>query len=548
MRFIYVMTLLVALSGCDLASESTPVVPDTFNNPILSGYHPDPSITRVGDTYYLTNSTFEWFPALPIHKSKDLVNWELVGYGINRPEQLNLHTGLKDSLGIFAPTIRHYQGKFYIITTCVGCGGNFFITADNAEGPWSDPIWVKGAVGIDPSLYWDEDGRSYYLGAGLLDKKDRGTWPGKNGVWMQEINLSSGQLLGESKQLTFGHASNARWAEGPHLYKIDDEYLLLIGEGGTNEYHAITVFNSKNLWGPYVANHANPVLTHRHLYDRYPITQTGHADLVQTQNGDWWSVMLAKRPKNGVTPLARETFLAKVEMTQQESGVTPLFNPGKGLLLETQKRPDLEWTPVLHPPLRDNFDGKSLSMQWNNLRTPTSKWFDMRDGQLNVMLTPNTISGLSDPAFLGKRIKHHDFVTTVKMTFESSKTNEIAGLALYRRSTNHYQFIKQKNELVVIKTDKYAHKGTLVTEEIARVSIDSDSVYLQIESKDNQLSFSYGESQSALRVLVDQQPLSVISDENNQRFNGTYIGVYASSNDQPSNNKAQFDWFEYEGL
>ncbi|WP_218939721.1 family 43 glycosylhydrolase [Lutibacter citreus] len=192
--------------------------PETFKNPILPGFYPDPSICRVGDTYYMVNSSFEWYPGLPIHKSKDLVNWEKIGHGLHRSNQIMYKDGLKNSNGIFAPSIRYHKGTFYIITTMVGQKGNFIITAKNPVGPWSDLMWIKDAPGIDPSLFWDEDGKCYYTGAGIIDGTNR-EWPGKNGIWMQEINPNKGILLGEPKQLTYGHASNARWAEGPHLYK-----------------------------------------------------------------------------------------------------------------------------------------------------------------------------------------------------------------------------------------------------------------------------------------------------------------------------------------
>lgn len=524
--------------------------PDIFKNPILSGFHPDPSITLVGDTYYLTNSTFEWYPALPIHKSKDLVNWELIGHGINSAENITFQNGLRDSLGIFAPTIRYHQGTFYIITTCVGCGGNFYITANDPAGPWSAPIWVKGAVGIDPSLYW-EDGKAYYIGAGLLKNSDAKNtkrnypWPGKNGIWMQEIDLETGSLLGSVKQLTFGHASNAHWAEGPHLYKIDNEYLLLIGEGGTNEFHAVTVFNSKSIWGPYVPNQVNPVLTHRHLGDNYPITQVGHADLVQTQKGDWWSVMLGKRPVDGVTLLSRETFLAKVEMTKTTSGVTPVFNPGIGLVQLEQARPNLPWTPVKKNANRDNFSQKDISLEWNSLRSPTSRWYSLENEKLLLNIRPEKIEDLADPSFLGKRMKHQQFVASTHLNLNSDKRNEKAGLVLYRRSTNNYQLMKGMNDIVLIKTNKLGEKGELTAIEVARMPYSEENVVLQVNVKDNLAQFSFGPSATQLKSIGERQALSILSDEVTQRFNGVYVGVYATSDGQESNNKAIFDWFEY---
>jgi len=350
--------------------------PDTFKNPILSGFHPDPSICRVGDDYYLVNSSFEWYPGLPVYHSNDLVNWELIGYGISRPDQVELPTGLGDSRGIYAPTIRYHDGLFYLITTCVNCNQNFYITAENPAGPWSDPVWLDSR-GIDPSLFWDDDGRCYYTGhANITGIND---WPMKNGVWMQELDLKQGKLVGKKVQLTHGHANNARWTEGPHLYKIDGKYMLMVAEGGTGFHHSVTVHHSDSIWGPYVPNHANPVMTHRNLGKDFPIHSVGHADIIQTQEGDWRAVMLAKRQEVGHTLLSRETFLTPVRFEMQENVLTPVFNPGKGKLLPEDKRPDLLWWPVKKEPAMDDFSGDKLSLVWNFLRTPYTKWYELKE-------------------------------------------------------------------------------------------------------------------------------------------------------------------------
>jgi alpha-N-arabinofuranosidase len=515
-----------------------------FQNPILSGFYPDPSICRVGDTYYMVNSSFEWFPGLPIHKSKDLVNWEKIGHGLHRPTQIVYKKGLDNSNGIFAPTIRHHKGKFYIITTMVGQKGNFIITAKNAAGPWSDPIFIKDAPGIDPSLFWDDDGKCYYTGAAVIDgtKKE---WQGKNGIWMQEIDPDKGVLLGGKKQLTYGYASNARWAEGPHLYKIDGEYLLLIGEGGTGEYHAITVFNSKKLWGPYIPNHANPVLTHRHLEKTYPIGQTGHADLVQTQNGDWWSVLLAKRHNEGFVTLARETFLAKVKMTQQESGVTPVFNPGIGLLQIEQKIPELPFTPVPKLKTRDDFTSKNLDLEWNFLLTPTTKWYELNNDNLEIKLRPETVTELVNPSFIAKRTKHFSFNVSTKLSFKTKKENEKAGLVIYRRYGNNYQLLKSKNTITLIKAYQKSNKGSFTPNIIATVPFKNKEVILVAKVKGINVQFFYGESEADLKKIGEVQDYTLISDEVAKRFNGVYIGMYATSSGRFSKNKAKFDWFSY---
>lgn len=520
--------------------------PETFKNPILSGFYPDPSICRVGDTYYMVNSSFEWYPGLPIHRSKDLVNWEKIGHGLYRPDQIVYQDGLKNSNGIFAPSIRYHKGTFYIITTMVGQKGNFIITAKNPSGPWSDPMWIKDAPGIDPSLFWDDDGRCYYTGASVVDGTNN-EWPGKNGAWMQEIDPDKGILIGEKKQLTYGHASNARWAEGPHLYKIDGEYVLLIGEGGTSEFHAVTIFNSKNLWGPYIPNHANPIMTHRHLAYTYPIIQTGHADLVQTQNGEWWSVLLAKRPVEGYSILARETFLAKVEISHQESGVTLIYNPGYGLLKTEQTRPDLPWTSVPKLISMDNFDSETIDLEWNCLRSPKMQWYHQVNGKMEIDLRPQTVSEWKNPSYLAKRVKHHGYEVSTKMRFSSKKENEQAGLVLYRKSSTHYQLLRQQNEIVLLKTtakEVNAEKG--LTEEVARMPYNGKEVILKVVGKGLKATFYYGSSEIDIMQIGEVQDLSHFGDEIAWGFNGTYVGMYATSSGQESKSKARFDWFEYE--
>ncbi|MEM1219695.1 MAG: family 43 glycosylhydrolase, partial [Bacteroidota bacterium] len=453
--------------------------------------------------------------------------------------------GLGNSMGIFAPTIRYHHGTFYIITTMVGQEGNFIITAKDPTGPWSAPVWIKDAPGIDPSLFWDDDGKCYYTGAGIIDGS-KGEWPGKNGVWMQEIDPDKGELIGAKKQLTYGHAANARWAEGPHIYKIDDEYLLLIGEGGTGEYHAVTVFNSKNIWGPYVPNHANPVMSHRHLGDTHPIGQTGHADLVQTQTGEWWSVLLAKRKVDGYTTLARETFLAKVEMTQQESGVTPIFNPGVGLLQFEQKRPNLSWTPVNEPPPKVEFH-KEISGDWNTLRTPKTEWYQVKNNHLELKLRPQTLEQLTNPSFLARRTKHHSYKASTKITFSGEKENERAGLAVYRRNGNNFQLLKRKNDLVLIKVFQQDNTGPITQTEVARIPYRKESVVLHLQVDGIKAQFSYGETIDDLTPIGEAQNYAILSDEIAQRFNGVYVGMYATSAGKDSAQEAKYSWFLYEG-
>ncbi|KJF45304.1 glycoside hydrolase family 43 protein [Draconibacterium sediminis] len=530
-KLIFIIVLFVI--GNTLIAQ-----PETYKNPILPGYHPDPSICRVGEDYYLVNSSFEWYPGLPVYHSKDLVNWELIGYGMHRPEQVELPVGLGDSRGVYAPTIRYHEGVFYIINTCVQCKGNFYITATNPAGPWSDPVWL-GSRGIDPDLFWDDDGTCYYTGhANITGVND---WPDKNGAWMQELDLEQEKLVGPQKQLTHGHAKNARWTEGPHMYKIGGKYMLMVAEGGTGFHHATTVHHSDSVWGPYIPNHSNPVLTHRHLGQNYPIHSVGHTDLVQTQNGDWWAVMLGKRSVDGSTLLARESFLAPVEFQEQEGVLTPVFNPGVGKLLEEQKRPDLPWTPVEKPAETDNFEKNELELYWNFLRTPYKKWYELKDNKLNIQLRPEVADSMVNPSLIARRIEDHVWEASTLIAFKSKKANEQAGIIIYRNSQNHFQLVKEKGEVVLVKTKKG------VKTEVARTNCTENEVVLKIKANKTRVEFSFGKSETELKNIGGEEELTLISDEVAGGFNGPYVGMYATSNGEESNAIASFDWFKYEG-
>lgn len=505
---------------------------ETFTNPILPGYHPDPSICRVGDDYYLVNSTFVWFPGLPIYHSKDLVNWELIGHGIDRPNVIDLN-GLPDKLGLFAPTIRHHDGLFYIINTCVGCKMNFYITATNPAGPWSDPIWLPEAPGIDPSLMWDDDGKCYYTGHNGLNRD----WPTQCEIWNQELDLEQKKLVGERHHLTYGHANNASYTEGPHLYKVNGKYLLMVAEGGTGMYHALSVHHSDSINGPYITDHINPIISHRHLGRDYPIHAIGHGDLVETQNGEWWLVALGNRHLDKkYSTLGRETFLAKVEF----EGQTPIVNPGHGKVLKEQTRPNLPWSPVETDPIRDNFNEKKIALKWCTIRTPEEEFYSVKDGSLKLKLRKEVMDSLVNSSILIQRIEHHNFEASTKMSFKTKKMNEQAGLTIYRTNENHYKLIKDKNSIVLLK----GFKGKV--EEIERVPYSKNEVILHAAAKGLDVQFSYGETENKLTPIGNTQSLIIIaSGQGNAQFNGPGIGVYATSNGVKTNAVANFDWFEY---
>ncbi|MDO3412323.1 glycoside hydrolase family 43 protein [Saccharibacillus sp. CPCC 101409] len=284
-----------------------PSLPDrpgfVYANPILPGYYPDPSAIRVGEDYYLVTSSFEYFPGVPLFHSKDLFNWTQLGHILTRRSQIDLRTR-RSSSGIYASTLRHHDGQFYMITTDVRGIGNFYVTAERPEGPWSDPIPLPHG-NIDPSLFFDDDGRAYVTaqnGAGY-----------ESHIIQYEIDPATGEVLSEPAAIWRG--DEGPWLEGPHLYKIRGRYYLMAASGGTSVDHREIIARGDNPYGPF-EDKPEPFLTHRGLKD-HPVQCLGHADLVEDARGDWWAVFLAMRPvEGGYSPLGRETFLAPVRWSE----------------------------------------------------------------------------------------------------------------------------------------------------------------------------------------------------------------------------------------
>ena len=542
-KSLFTFLLMLVLAGT-FARE-----PKLFKNPIIPGFHPDPSICRVGEDYYLVNSSFEWFPGIPIFQSKDLVNWQQIGHVLDRPSQLLLKEGLAPSNGIWAPTIRYIDGTYYVIVTGMECGGNFYVTAKNPNGPWSDPVYVD-APGIDPEIFRDEDGKTYFVWSSQGKIPPARRWQWEDRIFIQEIDLKNGTLLGERTYLTSGHASNARWCEGPHIYRINDKYLLLTAEGGTWEQHAVTAFVADKVTGPYEPLHTNPVLTHRHWGNKIDITTIGHADLVQTQFGDWYAVMLGVRPKNGFRNLGRETFLTSVEF----QGITPVFNPGISRVLMQDLRPKLPWSPVAIVPARDEFKDSKLRYCWSFLRTPTEKWWktDTVKGGVTLWLRPQTTTQLQNPSYIARRQQHHTMEVKSAITFKPKKENEVAGLVVMQNDKFQYQLLKvregKQHFVKLIKVAATNRKDPALVNEVARVEWKDDNVILGIKARNMDYTFYYGSTEENMQPLGETQDGTILSSNVAGGFIGAFVGMYASSNGVESKNTAQFKWFEYNGL
>jgi alpha-N-arabinofuranosidase len=515
-------------------------MPKTFRNPILPGFYPDPSICRVGDDYYLVTSTFEYFPGLPIFHSRDLVNWRQIGHVLDRPSQLPLE-GVKPSGGLYAPTIRYSQGVFYVINTLVAGktkSGNFIVTATNPAGPWSEPYWLEDAPGIDPSLFFDDDGRAWYVGNQMATNSK---YEGHTEIWLQELDLATIRLIGEPRVLWDGALKGARWAEAPHIYKVNGRYYLMIAEGGTGHDHAVTIARSDAVTGPYQSNPRNPILTHRHLGLDYPIVGTGHADLVETPSGDWWMVCLAMRPYGGYYyNLGRETFLAPVRW---EDG-WPIVSPGTGRVEFTYPLPDLPEHPWPTTPARDHFDAPTLAPDWTFLRVPDAAAWSLgeRPGFLRLRLRPERLSEQSNPSFVGRRQQHIHFAAQAALDFTPQGANECAGLALIQNNNFHFLFVVTTTGVRLIKR-AYNQEETL-----AEQPLDARQVLLKVEAHEQAYSFYTATEPSAWRPLAENVDGRILSTPVAGGFVGTWIAMYASSNGQLSANHADFDWFEYVGL
>ena len=510
----------------------------TFDNPILPGFHPDPSICRVGEDFYLVTSSFEWYPGIPIFHSRDLMNWEQLGHVLTRPSQLAMKEGLRPSQGLWAPTIRFHDGTYYVICTAQGAGGTFYVTAEKPEGPWSEPVFLKDAPGIDPSLFFDDDGKCWYTGT-VNDTPDIDRYLHEDRVYVQELDLDSGRLVGDRVTICTGHAVNAPYAEAPHIYKIDGLYYLVIAEGGTWEDHAVTVFTSKNVTGPYTAGIANPVLTHRFLGKNTDITTIGHADLVQDSRGKWWAVMLGVRPVGGYNMLGRESFITPVEF---QDG-WPVFNPGIGRVLMKEKDTGLEPCRFAPQSPRDDFNGPELAFCWNFLRTPFTKWYQLKNGELQIDLRKESVSELVNPSLIARRVDRVEYSAMTEMDFKPAQDGEEAGMIILQNAYNHYRLVKeQKNGEKRIVLYKTAGRKT---EEVCAIRSNSRTVCLKVVSKGLECWFYAGDDALHLQAMGAVQDASINSSQKAGGFTGPFIGMYASSNGKESSNHADFEYFEY---
>lgn len=518
-------------TGHDVVFDS-PLPTGSYRNPILPGFYPDPSITRAGDKFYLVNSTFAYFPGIPVFESSDLVHWKLLGHVLDRPKQLRFE-GLRISRGVFAPAIHHHDGVFYVLNTLVDSGGNFITTASNPAGPWSDPIWLPEIDGIDPSLFIDADGKAYVLNNGPPDEQPR--YEGHRAIWMQEIDLKRMKLVGPRRVLVNGGVDISKqpiWIEGPHVFKRGDWYYLMCAEGGTGPNHSEVILRSKSVWGPYVPYENNPILTQRDLpKDRaHPITNAGHADLVEAPDGTWWATFLASRPYDGVNyNTGRETYLLPVTW---KDGWPVILERGKTIPY-TVAAPKL---PNVHPdapPLsgnftwRDEFDQARLDSAWLQLRAPTRQWFDLSAERGRIRLAPGSerLDSKSNPAYLARRQQHLSFDASTALRLPA-QGGVAAGIAAFQGDDHWYFFgARRAGESVQIFLEK---KSGATAKQVASVNIKQASnadLKPRITAHGRDYSFYY--DAAGWQPLLEKDDGSILSTEVAGGFVGTTLGPHA---------------------
>lgn len=494
-----------------------------YKNPVIPGFHPDPSVCRVGSDYYLVTSTFEYFPGVPVFHSRDLIHWEKIGHCLSRPSQIDL-TNCRPSGGIYAPVIRYHEGVFYMVTTNTG-KGNFIVYTDDPRGEWSEPIWLKQG-GIDPSLCW-VDGNCYMVSA------DQGR------ILLCKINPRTGEQLTDTRHIWSG--TGGRFPEAPHIYQKDGWFYLLLAEGGTQYGHMVTIARSRNIEGPYQSNPSNPILTHiNEPTKRHPIQGTGHADLVQAHDGSWWMVCLAFRPlvlRHHL--LGRETFLAPVFW---DEGAWPVVNRTGTIDLDMHVKTLPQHDTKSQSELID-FNEDELDLEWNYLRNPVEQNYSLKAHKGCLRLYPSSIS-LNDkasPTFIARRQIYVDGEASVSVRLCREGRDMQAGMTVFMNNLHHYDLslISEGGKYFVVLTARLG----MIDHIVKKVEVPIPELELKIVSCATHYTFYY--TTSSKDIELGKLDTRYLSSETSGGFTGVYWGLFATANKESSSLWADFDWFRY---
>ena len=508
----------------------------TYFNPVIKGYYPDPSVCRKGDTYYLVNSSFAYYPGIPIFKSTDLVNWQQIGHVLNRPSQLNLD-GLPISAGIYAPVIEYnpHNDTFYLITTCVGGIHNFLVTSRNPEQGWSDPIVLPKVGGIDPSLFFDDDGTAFIVhndapqGIPLYD--------GHRAIWIHRFDTESNTTIGTPKMIVDGGVNISTkpiWIEGPHLYKKNGSYFLMAAEGGTGSNHSEVIFRSDKPDGIFVPCHPNPILTQRHLpADRNDaVTCVGHADIIRDTQGQYWALFLGCLPyRSNLYNTGRETFLLPVSWHDGspvilDSNLPVPLKVDKDILMPQEKKMTGNFK-------RDyRFQSNGLDPELLMIRTPRNDFYRIGNGKLWLKPLSSSVNEISNPAFIGCRQYHANFSLETELTFTINSENQFAGVVCFQNEKYRIDFgkcmIDGISSLILVRVADGQSK------QIALLPLSAQQnrlpIKLRIDGRGDFYTFSAFIDSITTPFFSAPVDATHLSTEQAGGFTGTVIGMYASSN------------------
>lgn len=529
----------------------------TIENPILRGFNPDPSIIRVGEDYYIATSTFEWFPGVQIHHSRDLKNWQLLTRVLKRKSQLDM-LGVPDSCGVWAPCLSYDKGTFYLVFSNVKSFDgtwkdtpNYLVTTNDILGEWSEPIFLNSS-GFDGSLFHDEDGKKWY--ASMLVDHRKGKFFG--GILLQEYDPELKKLIGKAEHIFEG--TELGITEGPHIYKKDSYYYMALAEGGTEYGHAFTMVRSKSIHGPFEVHPQNPLVSSRNNED-LGLQKAGHGDLVQTQNGEWYAVFLVGRPlsKRGRCTTGRETAIQKVLWGE---GEWPVLAHGSNEPIERVEAPKLTEFHFDLAPVRDDFETPALNIHFQSLRLPvTEQWMSLtkRPGFLRIK-GKESLSSFHYQSLLARRLQNQHAEASTCIEFEPDYFQQMAGLICYY-NTSHYHYLHLTSNddgsqklLNVLSCDQFNITEPL--EEMVDLT-GQKRIFLKADFKGTDLQFSYAVKEGDWIKIGPALDASILSDDyvqfmdNRYRpaFTGAFVGM-ACQDLSGGSKHADFDWFEYKEI
>ena len=453
------------------------------------------------------NSSFEYFPGVPLWQSRDLKNWKQIGHVLTRDSQLELGN-CPASAGVFAPTIREHNGRFYMITTNV-CRfpmgtPNFLVSTDDIHGEWSEPVSIRHMV-IDPTLFFDDDGKAYYAGTGFDEN-------GKQGIVLFEIDVNDGSILSEKKYIWYG--TGGRNPEGPHLYKKDGMYYLLIAEGGTEYGHMVTCARSTCVWGPYESCPYNPVLSHRDN-DKSIFQCVGHADMAEAENGKWYAVFHAVRPSAAqLHHIGRETMLA--EVTWKDGW--PLIN-NKEEIHALMADESSEYT-VFENAFADTFE--TVHPRWSWLRNPDMTKYHFGNG-LTIEGTDITLDEPASPSWIGVRQTQMELDCITEITLKGTGT---AGLCVYHTDEHHYDLcVRAETGGLAVFLKRRAADLTASSQE--HFFPDTDSLVLMIRAEREKYTFCAGKDAEHLQIIGTGSTQLLSTEAMRGTFTGCFFGLFA---------------------